>query len=433
MGYRNVKELWYLLGRGRVLEDCLEVLTDDKGVCHLVNIAMLNGEAHLYVIHMVCEPKYVHMLEYFTEPEIERECAEKQVEIEVGEPQIELHLEEEDVVVVDVEFEVVAEVEAEVEGDGFLAQGQAKPQAEVEANGEADIDVGVNVERQVEAELEAEAEVEAKVVGDGFEAHCQEEAQPEVEANGEGDMDVGVNLEGQANVEGHIEVEVKGDGVEAQGQADEYDVRSWNGSEEDGLTDHGDEVEFDIFEASNQVEIGGPRGLSESDWESDTLTSVVGSDNTDDDRDGEGFEWSTLHGVWRPKRGTRKGARAQGSRVFLAVGAQEVAEMCEGGFLCKIRTTLFMNGDTHSCKIGFLCKIRTTLFFVFSFNRRGWGLLILILSRTLGPNQRIGDLRDPGDNGGHLFLCDGVHHHRRYLEPAGQAPPKRKRRPPQTR
>ena len=78
-------------------------------------------------------------------------------------------------------------------------------------------------------------------------------------------------------------------------------------------------------------------------------------------------------------------------------------------------------------------RLRTTLFFVFSFNRSGRRLLIPILPRTLGPNQRIGDLRDPGDNGGHLLLRGGVHHHRRDLEPARQPPPGRKRRPPRTR
>ncbi|KOM43618.1 hypothetical protein LR48_Vigan05g122300 [Vigna angularis] len=90
-----------------------------------------------------------------------------------------------------------------------------------------------------------------------------------------------------SKVEGVAEVE--GNGVEGQGQvdveADEYAVTSWNGSEEDVLNDDEDEVECDIFEPTNQAEIGGPRGLFESDWESESLNSIVESDNTKDDRD----------------------------------------------------------------------------------------------------------------------------------------------------
>ncbi|WVY97002.1 hypothetical protein V8G54_029153 [Vigna mungo] len=63
MGYRNVKELWYSLG-GRVLEDRLELLSDDKGAMHVVTIALLNGKAHLFVVHMVSKPDYIHMLQY---------------------------------------------------------------------------------------------------------------------------------------------------------------------------------------------------------------------------------------------------------------------------------------------------------------------------------------------------------------------------------
>ncbi|KOM40942.1 hypothetical protein LR48_Vigan04g114000 [Vigna angularis] len=142
------------------------------------------------------------------------------------------------------------------------------------ANGEGDIDVDVDVEGQVEAEVETvgdvHGKVRAEVEGDGFQAHCQAEAQVEVEPNGEGDIHVGVNVEGKVEAEaepeveavGDVQVQVEGegevedDGVDAQGQADveadEYDVRSWNASEEDEFTDHGDEVEFDIFEATNQ-------------------------------------------------------------------------------------------------------------------------------------------------------------------------------------
>ena len=41
MGYVNVKETWYSVGGGSVLEGRLKLLSDDKGACHMVNIAIL--------------------------------------------------------------------------------------------------------------------------------------------------------------------------------------------------------------------------------------------------------------------------------------------------------------------------------------------------------------------------------------------------------
>jgi len=64
MGYVNVKEIWYSVGEGYVFEGRLELLSDDKSACHMVNIGILNGQVHLYVVHMVSEPQIVHFLEY---------------------------------------------------------------------------------------------------------------------------------------------------------------------------------------------------------------------------------------------------------------------------------------------------------------------------------------------------------------------------------
>ena len=64
MGYVNVKEMWYSVGEGSVLEGRLELLSDDKWACHMVNIAILNGQVHLFVVHMVSEPQIVHLLAY---------------------------------------------------------------------------------------------------------------------------------------------------------------------------------------------------------------------------------------------------------------------------------------------------------------------------------------------------------------------------------
>jgi len=56
MGYVNIKEMWYIVDGGFVLEGRLELLSDDKGACHMVNISLLNGQVQLYVAHMVSEP-----------------------------------------------------------------------------------------------------------------------------------------------------------------------------------------------------------------------------------------------------------------------------------------------------------------------------------------------------------------------------------------
>ena len=64
MGYVNIKEMWYSVGGGSVLEGRLELLSDDKWACHMVNIAILNGQVHLFVVHMVSEPQIVHLLAY---------------------------------------------------------------------------------------------------------------------------------------------------------------------------------------------------------------------------------------------------------------------------------------------------------------------------------------------------------------------------------
>jgi len=64
MGYVNVKEMWYSVGGGSLLEGRLELLSDDKGAFHMVNIGTLNSQMHLYVVYMVSKPQIVHLLEY---------------------------------------------------------------------------------------------------------------------------------------------------------------------------------------------------------------------------------------------------------------------------------------------------------------------------------------------------------------------------------
>jgi len=65
MGYVGGNDLWYCVGGGSVLEDRLELLSDDHGAMHMVTIARILGEVHLFVVHRMCdEPQIIEMLEY---------------------------------------------------------------------------------------------------------------------------------------------------------------------------------------------------------------------------------------------------------------------------------------------------------------------------------------------------------------------------------
>ncbi|WVZ18577.1 hypothetical protein V8G54_005899 [Vigna mungo] len=64
LGYDGFKDLWYSVGCGPVLDDKLEALCDDVRAMHMVNLARLNGQVHLYVVHTVFEPDVIHMIEY---------------------------------------------------------------------------------------------------------------------------------------------------------------------------------------------------------------------------------------------------------------------------------------------------------------------------------------------------------------------------------
>ncbi|KOM38273.1 hypothetical protein LR48_Vigan03g165500 [Vigna angularis] len=135
MGYINVKELWYLVGGGTVLEGRLELLFDDKGACDLLNLAILNGQSHLYVVNMVLDPEYVDMLEYVAEPEVERHNVE---------PEVERDQEQEADGAILGEGDNDNGVEAECEGEsdeavlGEDAEGGNDNIVETEADGESD-------------------------------------------------------------------------------------------------------------------------------------------------------------------------------------------------------------------------------------------------------------------------------------------------------
>ncbi|KOM26481.1 hypothetical protein LR48_Vigan277s000100 [Vigna angularis] len=105
LGYIDIKELWYSLGGQSVVPDRLELLTDDRGAMHMLNIARLNDEVHLYVVHNNMEPQITEMIDWVDGDVNDEGDVARQVEGEV-------HSEVEG----QVEGQVEVEVEVKVEG-----------------------------------------------------------------------------------------------------------------------------------------------------------------------------------------------------------------------------------------------------------------------------------------------------------------------------
>ncbi|WVZ25271.1 hypothetical protein V8G54_003815 [Vigna mungo] len=277
MGYRNVKEMWYSLG-GSVLEDRLDLLSDDKGACEVVNIAQLNGQAHLFVVHMVSDLVYIHMLEYDGEAQVCEHGEKEDGEVQVGEEGKEQPVDDGEGQVHEDNEEVV-----EVGEEGEKEVGELGQDAEVEVGQEAEEEVGQEGQEEVvEVGLHGE-EVEKDVVeevGDGT-AVCEH-----------GVHEVGEEDDGQDDVGGGV-----GDGH------DEFDVSSWIGSDEDACLSEDDLVDVSVYgdeepqeghcEGSLFVDVGTKRGsnsekkhvlargLSDIEWESDTCGSIDLSDDSD--------------------------------------------------------------------------------------------------------------------------------------------------------
>ncbi|WVZ21986.1 hypothetical protein V8G54_000530 [Vigna mungo] len=288
MSYINVKELWYSVGGGTVLERRLKLLSDDKGAGDLVNLAILNGQFHLYVVHMVSNLEYVHMLGEGVKDDndtcVEAEAKGEDIGAVLGD---------------DVEDVNDNCVEAEVEGksDGVV------------------LGEGVKDENDNCAEAEAEGESDGAVLGEGVKA--DNDTCVEAEAEGE---DIEAVLGEDADGDNHNSVETEAEG-EDDGGHDGYDVRSWNECEEDVFSEdnlvevnvHEDEAEHDFCNHSEEVEVGGPsgscnlfqhvqdRGLSDNSWESESLDNLLLSDSSNDDRDRKIWHFfiAQKHGMWK--------------------------------------------------------------------------------------------------------------------------------------
>jgi len=163
MGYINVKERWCSVGGGSVLEGRLELLSDDKGASHMVNIGILNGQVHLYVVHMVSEPQIVHLLEY---------CGN----------------------------EVAADAEVSVEGGGIAAGVEVGKDARIGAAPEVDVEVGIADAAEVGEDSGIGAALEVDVeVGIAGAAEVREDY------GIGGDLEVGVECENKSAEEVGVE------------------------------------------------------------------------------------------------------------------------------------------------------------------------------------------------------------------------------------
>ncbi|XP_052736613.1 uncharacterized protein LOC128197831 [Vigna angularis] len=254
LGYENLKDLWYCLGGGLVLENRLEQLIDDRGAMHMANLARLNGEVHLYVVHVVSNPEVIHMLEDITNDE------------------------------------------GEVEGNGTVQKEVEEDGDSVKVNGEGDGDLQeVNV-----CEEDGEGvEVNGVVDGDLQEVNVCEEDGDGVEVNDVVDGDLQEVNEGEEDG-GAVEVEVEGHGhvqelheVEEEQELnvcegvveDEVYLCSWSTSTEEGDVHRINECLEGLVDVSVECDIDG-----DVDCNVEVEVEVESLYDSDDDRDNVSVE-----------------------------------------------------------------------------------------------------------------------------------------------
>ncbi|KOM25157.1 hypothetical protein LR48_Vigan50s007700 [Vigna angularis] len=126
LGHMDIKELWYCLGGQSVDPDRLELLTDDRGAMHMLNIARLNDEVHLYVVHNMMEPEIIEMIDWVGgQVDDEGDVATQVEEVEVvGDGQLGTEMGESEGDAHEGDGEVHTEVGTEmVEGEGDAHDG----------------------------------------------------------------------------------------------------------------------------------------------------------------------------------------------------------------------------------------------------------------------------------------------------------------------
>ncbi|WVY98582.1 hypothetical protein V8G54_030733 [Vigna mungo] len=302
---------------GGETKDRLELLSDDKGACNLINIARRDGQAHLFVVNFISQPEYLYTIEYHSQSELgenqggevegcvveggevaEVEVGEPEVpevgvgeaevpEVGVGEPEVpEVGVGEPEVPEVGVGEPEVPELEVPKVGVGQQEVAQVEVEdAEVEdgEHGEQghanDADVDVVVEEH--AELDEDAHGEQGEAAD-VDVVVEEHAELDEDAHGEqGEVaDVDVVVEENAELDDDFLGEESEDVAVEDGEGDAD-------ADEDNIDDGVGDAEEDDWlggttrQCSTRKKHVQPRGISDSEWESDSCDSIYLSDDSD--------------------------------------------------------------------------------------------------------------------------------------------------------
>ncbi|KOM44019.1 hypothetical protein LR48_Vigan05g162400 [Vigna angularis] len=265
----DIKELWYSLGSQFVDLDRLELLTDDRGVMHMLNIARLNDEVHLYVVHNMMEPEIIEMIDW------------------VGG-----YLDDEGDVATQVE-------EAEVVGNGELGTEMVEGEGDAhEADGEVHTELGTKMvegEGDVECHTEVGIEmVEGAHEGDGEDAevhqvedgkvhHVEEAEVHDFELEDLGEDDDVEDSEGEDVHEAETEDEDLDDEEVDVSEESLIDVsiQCDIGTSKGNVRQEPCSLVLESSRSTNNVCIHDVRGLSDNEWLSEELIS--GSDSEDND------------------------------------------------------------------------------------------------------------------------------------------------------
>ncbi|XP_014511812.1 uncharacterized protein LOC106770522 [Vigna radiata var. radiata] len=289
LGYDGFKELWFSVGCGPVLDDRLEPLCDDVGAMRMVNLATLNGQVHLYVVHNVSEAEVIQMIEYNVDeggdedvPQVNEFGEGAKVAPEVNECEM---------------------IEAEVEGGDaertkdLDVQGK-EPEVEERNGEEVVVEEALDEEVVVEEVVVEEVMVQEVVVEEASEVHVEEVVVEEVHEEGD-------RLNGEA-----YRIEVEDLDVEDLDDI-EVEVRDGDDGEmnnDDGLVNINVQCDLPDNETDMEVEVEPFLPESESDseedeiddsswfndeWEFEDLTSPLISDEESEDEEGYG-DFSTF-------------------------------------------------------------------------------------------------------------------------------------------
>ncbi|WVY95217.1 hypothetical protein V8G54_034305 [Vigna mungo] len=238
LGHMDIKELWYGLGGQFVHPDRLELLTDDKGVMHMLNIVRLNDEVHLYVVHNMVEPQIIEFIDWVGGEEGYGVDVEVHTEVdgqEGGAVQVE-------------------GVEVQVEG------GEVQDEVQVEDAGVDEVQDG-----EVQGEVHHVEEPEVHEVNDF-----------EVEDLGEDD-----DVEDSEGDELHEnESEAESEEEDLHDVSVECDIGYYKGNVRE---EHSSPVVESFESSDNENNMDAMRGLSDNEWLSEELISDVEESEGEED------------------------------------------------------------------------------------------------------------------------------------------------------